>query len=353
MTLRLVEKPPMEDLNLAESVTNAKTIFDLLPNGLIYLLANPYLAGKNAQNAIDEALNLYQKYKFAGTLDILGEDCINDQDCDNAVIEYKELITKVASINNIFQSGQEKLTVSFKPSMFSTIAPSVITKKNTNTALELAYGRIKQVVEHGFNLNVNLTLEAEDYRWTDFHLDTYFSLLNSGLTNLGTVVQTRLKRTSNDLKRFTDKSRVRLLIGIYNEPSSIAYTDKSKMKELMVDFAKVLFDKGSYVELASHDTDILGQIFKDVIIKQKIRPSQFETQYLKGVPRLNWQKGLGSGQYFQDKVDAKYLAESGTIVRLYLPYGVPQVASAYCKRRLQGNPNMIAYGIKNILGFTK
>jgi hypothetical protein len=43
------------------------------------------------------------------------------------------------------------------------------------------------------------------------------------------------------------------------------------------------------------------------------------------------------------------LAQSGTLVRLYLPFGTGEVASPYCKRRLQNNPNLLIYGLKNLL----
>ncbi len=350
MTLKLVDNPKMKKNETPDLPNTSKSIFDYLPDSLIYLLASPYLAGSESDQAINEALDIYKTHGFSGTLDILGEDCVNEIDCDNAVAEYKSLIDKVNLTNKNYPDEQSKLTISFKPSMFMTGIPVAKTNKIKDLASSKAYERIKQVVDYGFKKNVNLTLEAEDHKWADFHLDTYFSLLNSGYTNLGTVLQTRLKRTFNDIQRFNDKSRVRLVIGIYDEPSSVAYTDKAIMKDLLIKYAKILFDKGSYVEFASHDTQTQTRFFKEIIVSDKITSDRYETQYLKGVPRLNWQKNLQSGVFLRNNFKNTDLSSQKSLVRLYLPYGKPNVASAYCKRRLAGNPNMVSYGIKNILG---
>ncbi len=56
-----------------------------------------------------------------------------------------------------------------------------------------------------------MTLEAEDHRWTNFQLESYFALVNAGYSNLGTVLQTRLFRTEKDLDRFDQRMRVRLV----------------------------------------------------------------------------------------------------------------------------------------------
>jgi hypothetical protein len=69
------------------------------------------------------------------------------------------------------------------------------------------------------------------------------------------------------------------------------------------------------------------------------------------VPRKRFQQSLINGQFFSGKDDQfiKKLAESGILVRMYLPFGEGKVAGAYCRRRLKENPNMITYGIKNLL----
>jgi hypothetical protein len=165
-------------------------------------------------------------------------------------------------------------------------------------------------------------------------------------------------RTEKDLSRFDERMRVRLVIGIYNEPAAIAYTDKRMMKDLLVTYAQLLLQKGAYVELATHDVKCIDNFYRYVAVPQKIGPENFEHQYLLGVPRARVQNGLVSGSYFTelartmpgaDGEHMERLTRRGALVRMYLPFGTAQVSGAYCRRRLRENPNMIAYGIKNLL----
>lgn len=330
------------------------SMIDKIPVSLVLMLASPYLAGETPEQAIQLAQKLYEKDRYTSTLDILGEDMESAADCDASVDAYKNLVDLIISNPLPVQTKQEQVTISFKPSMFATSPPKGNGLSDPN--LDRCFDRIKQVTDYAKRLGVNVTLEAEDYRWTDFHLETYFELINQGYDNIGTVIQTRMFRTADDIKRFDDRMRVRLVLGIYNESSEIAHTSKPLMKDLVVSYAKTLLSKGTYVEVATHDVDCLNKFFGTVVLKDGISRDRFETQYLHGVPRDEVQQGLVSGSYFNktnfpnataEQLSA--LATTGVVVRKYLPFGEGKVAGAYCRRRLKENPNMIGYGIKNFL----
>jgi hypothetical protein len=331
-------------------------MIDRIPVKLVLMLASPYLAGETSEEAIELAHKIYREEKFTSTLDILGEDMVSPQDCDASVEAYKNLVDVIISHPLPVDTREKQMTISFKPSMFATRAP----KENgaTDGEHDNAFERIKKVVDYASRLGVNVTLEAEDHRWTDFHLDTYLALIESGYGNVGTVLQSRLFRTADDIVKFDERMRVRLVIGIYNEPAAIAHTSKSVMKDMLVSFARSLLERGAYVEIATHDLDCLKNFFANVVLPLKIPATRFETQYLHGVPRDDFQKGLITGSYFkrenfkearhnQDHLSA--LASDGVVVRKYLPFGEGNVAGAYCRRRLKENPNMLGYGIKNFL----
>jgi proline dehydrogenase len=242
-----------------------------------------------------------------------------------------------------------------KPSMFSTMAPQH--GADSDRAQEAAFDRITRVVDYALKNEINVTLEAEDHRWTNFQLESYFALINAGYANLGTVLQTRLFRTEKDIARFDGRMRVRLVIGIYNEPGQIAHTDKRIMKDLLVQYGSNLLARGVYTELASHDTRCIETFYKKVVLPQSVPASQFEHQFLQGVPRTKLQNGLVTGNYFREpehgfaaSAHLEKLKETGALVRMYLPFGTAKVSGAYCKRRLRENPNMITYGVKNLLG---
>jgi hypothetical protein len=352
---------PMGTTNQAEEAPGqpiqppAKSLFDSIPIPLVLLLASPYLAGESAEEAMSLAQKLYKENKFSSTLDILGEDMSNDQDCDASVVQYKHLIDAISQSPLPVSETRRQPTVSFKPSMFATTAPHAGMVKSAE--LDKAYSRIESVVAYASECHINVTLEAEDHRWTDFQLASYHALIESGYRNIGTVLQSRLFRTSEDIKRFDDRMRTRVVIGIYNEPSTVAHTHKPVMKELLVKYARELLARGTYAEVATHDTDCLESFFKDVVIPDKVPSAAFETQYLHGVPRRRFQQSLINGEYFaqSDSYDARYekhmqeLANKGILVRMYLPFGEGKVAGAYCRRRLKENPNMALYGLKNLL----
>jgi proline dehydrogenase len=355
-----VQSPIRENSQLstmsAQPAASSRSLVDCLPLKLVLYLAAPYLAGKSAQDAFDTAQRIFKKDRFCGTLDILGEDATCIEDCDAAESMYIDLVNEVVRNRLATDIEREQLTISMKPSMFSPIAPGA--GPSCEKELSDAKGRIARVVDYAFRKNVRVTLEAEDYRWTDFHLDTYFSLFNAGYRNLGTVLQTRLYRTEQDIKRFGAGTRVRMVIGIYPESPNIAHTDKTKMKELLVKYSGELLSKGVYVEAATHDSLTIEDLFREVILPYRVPSTQFELQFLLGVPRMQLQRALVHGGYFRafatnfDKRTEDYLltlVQSGVLVRMYLPYGKDSVAGPYCRRRLMRNPNMIGYGIKNLL----
>lgn len=334
----------------------ARSIIDKIPLPLVLFLANPYLAGKNADEAIQKAHELYAQERFSGTLDILGEDAESSEDCQRYVAMYMELIDKVAASQVNCSRPKEQLTISMKPSMFSESAPGSSQKSKRH--LDDAFDRINKVVDYALQKKIHMTLEAEDHRWTNFHLEAYFALINAGYTNLGTVLQSRLFRTEKDLLRFDERMRVRLVIGIYIEPPSMAHTEKPIMKEILVKYAAQLAAQGVYLEIATHDSNCVDRFVSSVVLPLKLPANQFEFQFLLGVPRKKLQRELISGKYFQslataDDASARHvegLARDGALVRMYLPFGKDKVAGPYCRRRLKANPNMMLYGIKNVLG---
>ena len=351
------EDPIVVAEEMPEPPRKPKSIANLLPERLVLTLAKPYLAGRTADQALQVARRIYDETGFSSTLDILGEDMQNDDDCEASVLAYQNLVDSLAAAPLNCARARQQTTISMKPSMFSTMAPKP--GDESRRALEDAFDRINRVVEYGLRHKVNMTLEAEDHRWTNFQLEAYFALINAGYTNLGTVLQSRLFRTAQDIKRFDSRMRVRMVIGIYNESAKIAHVDKKVMKQRLVEYAQQLLKNGVYVELASHDEATVKSFLQDVVIPDRVSAHSFEFQFLQGVPRRKLQDRILTGQYFEDlrsKVDPsnleflERLENAGGLVRMYLPFGTAEVSGAYCRRRLMENPNMITYGIKNLFG---
>ena len=275
----------------------AASIIDYLPLKLVLYLATPYLAGKDYKQAVKTAHQIFASHHFCGTLDILGEDAKSVEDCEFYRQAYFNLIEEMLANPLPIHEKREELTVSVKPSMFCIGAPA--NEIENKAQQSYAFERITKVVDYAAKRNIRVTLEAEDNRWTDFHLNSYIALFNAGYSNLGTVLQTRLFRTAHDVERFVEGMRVRLVIGIYEELPSIAHTNKNKMKDLLVKYAGLLLAKGVYVEIATHDSLCIEKFFQEIVLPQNVPATQFETQFLLGVPRMRLQRALVSGGYFR------------------------------------------------------
>jgi proline dehydrogenase len=327
-----------------------ETVIDCIPTPVVLVLASPYLAGATAAAAIKFAHSQYQRAGLTTTIDILGENSVTAQQCDQAVQSYKLLLDEIHQQSLPVAIRAKQISVSLKPSTFSVIEPQ--------TLLDDAYNRIESVVLHADKLGINITIEAEDHHWTDFQLQTYFSLVKKGYLNLGTVLQSRLLRTKEDIKNFDERMRVRLVIGIYNEPGAIALTDKEDMKQQLVEYGRNLAERGTYVEFATHDAHCIDQFIQQVLLPLRLPSSKFEFQFLKGVPRKMLQTQLTNGKYFSELAGKMQdpnntylseLAKSGAVVRLYVPFGNAKFAGSYCKRRLKESPSIVVYGLKNLL----
>jgi proline dehydrogenase len=327
-------------------------LIKILPDPFIKFFAKPYIGGESEDKVIEEAKRVYQENKFLSTLDALGEDVKSIGDINTYVSIYLELIRKVVKISGLFSDLYTQPSISLKPSCF------VMIEKNPDGTLNHAkmdwegcYENIHKICSYAKEQKVRVTVEMEDRQWTQFTLDTYFKLLDSGLDNVGTVLQTRLFRSKEDVKLFDNRSRVRIVIGIYNEPAEAALTDKRKMKDLMIEFSKVLFEKGVFVEFATHDEEYIKRFLQEVVIPNKITNDKYEIQMLLGVPKENLQKDLMSGKYLESLApELKNSMDTKINFRLYLPFAQSwENALAYCRRRLIENPNIATYGLKHLV----
>ncbi|MFA4987957.1 MAG: proline dehydrogenase family protein, partial [Candidatus Brocadiia bacterium] len=177
-------------------------------------------------------------------------------------------------------------------------------------------------------------IDMEDKSVTDATLRIYRFLRDKGLDNVSTVVQAYMRRTPDDVEKLIKdgyKPNLRICKGIYK-----ADRDFKTMKEINDNYirtAKLMADNGCYVGLASHDLPLIRRIRQEVIEPAKLTPDKFEWQMLLGVPV----------EKRQDELIAQ-----GDHVRIYIPFGPPADAAAYCRRRFKENPKMFFFILKNM-----
>ncbi len=290
-------------------------IINLAPTPLVKLFAGPYVAGDSIEAALDTAKKFWDQRHVCSTIDLLGEELESNEEVQYTADVYERLIESLGK--------QEYATLSLKPTQLGS-------HRGTENCRQIIEGIVTKAEKYG----IKVTLDMEDHKFTDMTLDI-FRAIHEGHGTFGTVLQSRLFRTDVDIKSLQGlKARIRICIGIYNEPKEIALQSKPEMKKKMLKQTEILFKEGHYPEIATHDEAVINEAI-NIAERLNVKKDQYEVQMLMGVPK----------QAFQDR-----LIKEGIIVRLYVPFAEKwKYATAYCKRRLAANPAMAAYILKNIL----
>ncbi len=292
-----------------------KFIINLAPTPLVKLFAGPYVAGDSIHSAVETAHTLWKERHLCSTIDLLGEEIEVDEEVQYTVGVYERLIDSLGA--------QEFATLSLKPTQLGS-------HRGKDNCREIIEGIVAKAEQR----DIKVTLDMEDHTQTDMTLDIFRALIKDHPT-FGTVLQSRLFRTDEDIRSISGlNARIRICIGIYNEPKEIALQNKADMKAKLLEQLEVLFKEGHYPEIASHDKAVIRESV-NIAERLNIKKDRYEVQMLMGVPM----------QTFQDE-----LIREGHCVRLYVPFAEKwKYATAYCKRRLDANPAMAAYILKNIL----
>lgn len=186
---------------------------------------------------------------------------------------------------------------------------------------------LRKAKEH----DIFVRMDMESSEWTQITLDAFERLWNDGWTNLGTVLQSYLRRTDGDVQRMNELGvRVRLCKGAYAEPADVAFQQKSEVDSSYVELTKALMREGKYPALATHDDAIVAEAlsFADA---EGIGAERFEFQMLHGV-RRDLQREL---------------LDEGHNVRVYIPFGGSWYP--YLMRRLAERPANVLFMVGSIL----
>jgi proline dehydrogenase len=107
------------------------------------------------------------------------------------------------------------------------------------------------------------------------------------------------------------------------------------MKERLLELARLLLERGHYVEFATHDEEFVRRFVRDVVPATAAGRDRFEVQLLYGVPR--------------DRLVAELVAD-GVRIRRYVPFSLGwEMAIAYLRRRLDEYPAMMFLVLRNLL----
>ncbi len=295
-------------------------LINMIPGFMVRIFAASYVAGKGKKLAIEKASHLSTERGICSTIDMLGESVESKEDARACVRSYKIIC------HDIYDAGLcKQVSISLKPSAMGL-----------NIDPDLCLYNIETVVMYARSMGVNVTIDMEDSTTVNDTLSIYRKLREK-YDNVGTVLQTRLKRTGDDIeKHIMPGDRVRICIGAYTEPPEVATPSKEFGKIAMFDMGMELLRKGVYVEFATHDEAVLDKVLANAS-DNDIPLDRLEFQWLLGVP--------------VDHLVKRY-QEKGVKVRYYVPYCDRwDSAIKYLKRRMIESPgmSMFFYVIKNLL----
>jgi proline dehydrogenase len=136
----------------------------------------------------------------------------------------------------------------------------------------------------------------EQSEYLDTTLEIYERLRAAGHDNVGTVLQTYLYRTPDDLERLLPlQPNLRIVKGAYLEPAEVAYPEKQDVDRAYVEVVERGLRGGAYIAAATHDETIIRQV-QAFAKREGIGHECFEFQMLYGV-RSALQRSIAAEGY--------------------------------------------------------
>ena len=196
---------------------------------------------------------------------------------------------------------------------------------------EVAYTNVARLVARAAELGTFLRIDMEDSQHVDATLRSYERLRAAGHDNVGTVLQSYLYRTPDDLERLLpSRPNLRLVKGAYLEPATIAYPDKRDVDRAYIELVERGLREGAYIAVATHDETIIRRV-QAFVARESIPRDRFEFQMLYGVrPALQ-----------------RSIAAEGYKVLVATPFGPDWYP--YLMRRLAERPANLGFFARNLV----
>jgi len=279
-------------------------ILPLLPRSIVWAVAKRYVAGSTLEDALRVTDELAGRNRLV-TLDVLGEQFSSREQVMSMMTEYERALAKL-------ERDHRSATLSV-----------MMTGFGLRLDPHLCWENLRRLSKDAADRRIALTLNMEDSSTVDATLDIYRRLRAEGFDGVGVVLQSRLRRTLDDLAALAPlQPRVRIVKGIWHEPESVAYLDAQTIRQKYLAILEGLTACGGYPEVATHDEWLIE---RSIGLLSGLSPAQYEFQMLLGVTPKRGDRLIAGGHR----------------LRVYVPYG--QDWYAYSLRRLRENPEMAQY----------
>src|SRR6185436_6023200 len=207
-----------------------------------------FVAGETLDECVIVLRRLNDQGLHANTT-ILGEDVADAEEARAVATEYEDVLQRL-------HDKKLRANVALK-----------LTHLGLDVGEDVAYENVRRLVEKAHELGNFIRIDMEYSGVVDQTLGIYRRLREGGLDNVGTVLQSYLYRTEDDLESLLPlEPNLRFVKGAYLEPPEIAYPEKSDVD-------------AAYVRLIEHAVEFTK--------REGIGRDRFEFQMLYGVrPRL-------------------------------------------------------------------
>lgn len=283
----------------------------LVPKPIVRRIARPYIAGES----LADQLRVINELNAAGLMvatSILGEFVTRREESEHAVRDYQEVLAAIA------ERGLDS-NIHIKLTHMGLKLDKRFCQDNCDRLLSSARA-------HGNFVRIDM----EDSSCTSDTIEIYRNLRERH-DNVGVVIQARLRRSLEDVRRLAEtRANVRLCKGIYLEPRPIAYLDAEIIRKNYALLLDELLTAGCYVGIATHDEVLVWEAFR-TIDRLGLAREAYEFQMLYGV-----EHGLRG-----------VLLGAGHRVRVGVPFGPSWYP--YSLRRLRKNPTIARYVLRAML----
>lgn len=230
--------------------------------------ASRFVAGETLDECVEILRGLRERGFHANTT-LLGEDVREEAQASAAVEEYLRILERL-------HAERLRVNVALK-----------LTHLGLDVAEELVLENLRRVVERAAELDNFVRIDMESSAAVDPTLRIYRALREAGLDNVGTVLQSYLYRTPEDLEALLPlRPNLRLVKGAYLEPPEVAYPSKDDVDAAYVRLVERSLSGEGYTAIATHDERMIEHAIA-FAEREGIGRDRFELQMLYGVrPQL-------------------------------------------------------------------
>ena len=271
-----------------------------------------FVAGETLDSCVAVLRKLNDTGLYANTT-LLGEAVPDTEGASAVTAEYETIVERLVA-------EQLRANVALK-----------LTHLGLSFDEELAYANVERLVARAEALGTFLRIDMEQSDYVEVTLQIYERLRDAAHDAVGTVLQSYLYRTMDDLERLLPRTpNLRIVKGAYLEPESIAYPDKADVDRKYVELVERGLRGGAYIAVATHDEAIIRRV-QAFAAREEIPRDRFEFQMLYGV-RPGLQRSIAAEGY-------KVLVAS--------PFGPDWYP--YLMRRLAERPANLGFFLKNLV----